>query len=166
MYIIHVQKKAKLLQGQIDFTRLSWNYEGHKVILTYIVNNLLKGLWDIFFHYLWYTWNISSVLYKCWKTFSSLSLWKTQQFREIIVLNIFFQVPVLRPMELMVEASPRRIFANAHTYHINSISINSDGETYLSADDLRYVNCLYYSHWMFAIPFFEEFSNKQKKTAF
>ena len=49
------------------------------------------------------------------------------------------QVPVLRPMELMVEASPRRIFANAHTYHINSISINSDGETYLSADDLRYV---------------------------
>lgn len=40
-------------------------------------------------------------------------------------------------MELMVEASPRRIFANAHTYHINSISVNSDQETYLSADDLR-----------------------------
>lgn len=36
-----------------------------------------------------------------------------------------------------MEASPRRIFANAHTYHINSISVNSDGETYLSADDLR-----------------------------
>jgi len=47
------------------------------------------------------------------------------------------RVPILKPMELMVEASPRRIFANAHTYHINSISINSDGETYLSADDLR-----------------------------
>jgi len=47
------------------------------------------------------------------------------------------RVPVLKPMELMVEASPRRIFANAHTYHINSISVNSDGETYLSADDLR-----------------------------
>ena len=40
-------------------------------------------------------------------------------------------------MDLMVEASPRRVFANAHTYHINSISINSDHETYLSADDLR-----------------------------
>ncbi|EHB10252.1 Serine/threonine-protein phosphatase 2A 55 kDa regulatory subunit B alpha isoform [Heterocephalus glaber] len=37
----------------------------------------------------------------------------------------------------MVEASPRRIFTNAHTYHINSISINSDYETYLSADDLQ-----------------------------
>lgn len=47
------------------------------------------------------------------------------------------QVPIIKPMELMVEASPRRIFANAHTYHINSISVNSDQETYLSADDLR-----------------------------
>ena len=37
----------------------------------------------------------------------------------------------------MVEASMRRVFANAHTYHINSISVNSDQETYLSADDLR-----------------------------
>lgn len=49
----------------------------------------------------------------------------------------FPQVPVFRPMDLMVEASPRRVFANAHTYHINSISVNSDCETYLSADDLR-----------------------------
>uniref|UniRef100_S4RP31 Protein phosphatase 2, regulatory subunit B, beta a n=1 Tax=Petromyzon marinus TaxID=7757 RepID=S4RP31_PETMA len=47
------------------------------------------------------------------------------------------RVPVLKPMDLMVEASPRRIFANAHTYHINSISVNSDNETYMSADDLR-----------------------------
>nr|CAD7574652.1 unnamed protein product [Timema californicum] len=47
------------------------------------------------------------------------------------------RVPIIKPMELMVEASPRRIFANAHTYHINSISVNSDQETYLSADDLR-----------------------------
>ncbi|KAI4501350.1 hypothetical protein M0802_003723, partial [Mischocyttarus mexicanus] len=47
------------------------------------------------------------------------------------------RVPTIKPMELMVEASPRRIFANAHTYHINSISVNSDQETYLSADDLR-----------------------------
>ena len=40
-------------------------------------------------------------------------------------------------MELMVEATPKRVFANAHTYHINSISLNSDQETFLSADDLR-----------------------------
>ncbi|NXM87892.1 2ABD phosphatase, partial [Oenanthe oenanthe] len=47
------------------------------------------------------------------------------------------RVPTLKPMDLMVEASPRRTFANAHTYHINSISVNSDYATYLSADDLR-----------------------------
>lgn len=34
-------------------------------------------------------------------------------------------------------ANPRRIYSNAHTYHINSISLNSDGETFISADDLR-----------------------------
>lgn len=50
---------------------------------------------------------------------------------------VFVKVPVLRPMDLLVEASPRRVFSNAHAYHINSISINSDCETYLSADDLR-----------------------------
>lgn len=29
------------------------------------------------------------------------------------------------------------MYGNAHTYHINSVSVNSDQETYLSADDLR-----------------------------
>jgi serine/threonine-protein phosphatase 2A regulatory subunit B len=47
------------------------------------------------------------------------------------------RIPVIRPMELMVEATPKRVFSNAHTYHINSISLNSDQETFLSADDLR-----------------------------
>jgi serine/threonine-protein phosphatase 2A regulatory subunit B len=39
--------------------------------------------------------------------------------------------------DTIVAAAPRRIYANAHAYHINSISVNSDGETYISADDLR-----------------------------
>jgi len=30
-----------------------------------------------------------------------------------------------------------RIYGNAHAYHINSIAVNSDQETFLSADDLR-----------------------------
>jgi len=47
------------------------------------------------------------------------------------------RVPVFSQVDMMVEASPRRVFANAHTYHINSISVNSDQETYISADDLR-----------------------------
>ena len=39
--------------------------------------------------------------------------------------------------EISVEAVARRVYSNAHTYHINSIAVNSDGCTYLSADDLR-----------------------------
>jgi serine/threonine-protein phosphatase 2A regulatory subunit B len=39
--------------------------------------------------------------------------------------------------ETVIAATPRRVFANAHAYHINSISPNSDGETYISSDDLR-----------------------------
>ncbi|ESN96032.1 hypothetical protein HELRODRAFT_95199 [Helobdella robusta] len=46
-------------------------------------------------------------------------------------------IPHFEPMQTMVEASPRRIYSNAHTYHINSISTNSDQATFLSADDLR-----------------------------
>ena len=36
-----------------------------------------------------------------------------------------------------VAATPRRVYANAHAYHINSMSLNSDGETFISSDDLR-----------------------------
>jgi serine/threonine-protein phosphatase 2A regulatory subunit B len=37
----------------------------------------------------------------------------------------------------IVASTPKRVYANAHTYHINSIALNSDGETFMSADDLR-----------------------------
>ncbi|KAL7746507.1 protein phosphatase 2A regulatory subunit cdc55 [Sorochytrium milnesiophthora] len=47
------------------------------------------------------------------------------------------RLPVLTHHDNIIAAVPRRIYANAHAYHINSISVNSDGETYISADDLR-----------------------------
>lgn len=73
-------------------------------------------------------------------------------------------VPKLSTKQTVVAAAPRRIFANAHacnffhlffffcfrfvsqkiivfspiiTDHINSIALNSDGETFISSDDLR-----------------------------
>jgi serine/threonine-protein phosphatase 2A regulatory subunit B len=36
-----------------------------------------------------------------------------------------------------VRTKTKKVYANAHAYHVNSISMNSDGETFLSADDLR-----------------------------
>lgn len=45
--------------------------------------------------------------------------------------------PALTINETFIAAQPKKIYSNAHTYHINSISTNSDGETYISSDDLR-----------------------------
>ena len=45
--------------------------------------------------------------------------------------------PKPKSQDTSIVANPRRIFSNAHNYHINSISNNCDGESFLSADDLR-----------------------------
>lgn len=47
------------------------------------------------------------------------------------------RMPTLHPVQKVATASLKRTFGNGHTYHINSLSFNCDGETYLSADDLR-----------------------------
>lgn len=36
-----------------------------------------------------------------------------------------------------VTARLRSVYPNGHMYHINSLSVNSDGETFMSSDDLR-----------------------------
>jgi serine/threonine-protein phosphatase 2A regulatory subunit B len=46
-------------------------------------------------------------------------------------------LPKLVDRESVIAATPKRIYSNAHAYHIHSISLNSDEETFLSADDLR-----------------------------
>ncbi|XP_068656072.1 serine/threonine protein phosphatase 2A 55 kDa regulatory subunit B beta isoform-like isoform X2 [Aristolochia californica] len=47
------------------------------------------------------------------------------------------RLPVVVSQETNLVPRCRRIYAHAHDYHINSISNNSDGETFISADDLR-----------------------------
>uniref|UniRef100_A0ACD5VMU0 Uncharacterized protein n=1 Tax=Avena sativa TaxID=4498 RepID=A0ACD5VMU0_AVESA len=47
------------------------------------------------------------------------------------------RLPVVTSQETSLAANCRRVYAHAHDYHINSISNNSDGETFISADDLR-----------------------------
>jgi len=51
--------------------------------------------------------------------------------------NAHLRLPTVVRQDDIVAAVPRKVYSNAHAYHINSISINSDGETYISADDLR-----------------------------
>uniref|UniRef100_A0A2P2LHW9 Serine/threonine-protein phosphatase 2A 55 kDa regulatory subunit B n=1 Tax=Rhizophora mucronata TaxID=61149 RepID=A0A2P2LHW9_RHIMU len=40
-------------------------------------------------------------------------------------------------LEDTVRSSCRKVYSHAHDFNINSISNNSDGETFISADDLR-----------------------------
>ncbi|XP_024979539.1 serine/threonine protein phosphatase 2A 55 kDa regulatory subunit B beta isoform-like [Cynara cardunculus var. scolymus] len=47
------------------------------------------------------------------------------------------RLPVITSNETNLVARCRRVYAHAHDYHINSVSNNSDGETFISADDLR-----------------------------
>ncbi|WPK26069.1 hypothetical protein PUMCH_003414 [Australozyma saopauloensis] len=47
------------------------------------------------------------------------------------------KLPKMTVHDKLILAQPKKIYSNAHAYHINSISINSDQETYLSSDDLR-----------------------------
>lgn len=47
------------------------------------------------------------------------------------------RMPTITPHDVIVTAMPKRVYANGHAYHINSIGTNCDGETFLSADDLR-----------------------------
>ncbi|KAH7281628.1 hypothetical protein KP509_36G055800 [Ceratopteris richardii] len=46
-------------------------------------------------------------------------------------------LPTVYSNEITYIARCRKVYTHAHDYHINSISNNSDGETYISADDLR-----------------------------
>eukprot|EP00193_Tetraselmis_chui_P002242 CAMPEP_0177763542 /NCGR_PEP_ID=MMETSP0491_2-20121128/6927_1 /TAXON_ID=63592 /ORGANISM="Tetraselmis chuii, Strain PLY429" /LENGTH=511 /DNA_ID=CAMNT_0019279657 /DNA_START=495 /DNA_END=2028 /DNA_ORIENTATION=+ len=52
-------------------------------------------------------------------------------------LNAPLRLPRAVSYEVVLSAQCRRVFSNAHAYHINSIAINSDQETFISADDLR-----------------------------
>lgn len=47
------------------------------------------------------------------------------------------RVPCISNVEYVTNAVCRRSYANGHLYHIHSIDINTDGETFISADDLH-----------------------------
>lgn len=63
----------------------------------------------------------------------SAGLVRTPTFKDASSLKL----PRMTHHDTVVAAVPRRVYANAHAYHMNSISPNSDGETFLSSDDLR-----------------------------
>ncbi|XP_031373837.1 serine/threonine protein phosphatase 2A 55 kDa regulatory subunit B beta isoform-like isoform X4 [Punica granatum] len=73
----------------------------------------------------------------------TIKLWKVQEKKLKKVCNMNIDPSntmgngTVTSHETSLQARCRRIYGHAHDYHINSISNNSDGETFISADDLR-----------------------------
>lgn len=81
---------------------------------------------------------------KLWKVFekslrvvSESNHWDGQRNLPTPLSPLHLRLPRMTQQDNIIAAVPRKVYANAHAYHIHSISINSDQETYISADDLR-----------------------------
>lgn len=80
---------------------------------------------------------------KLWKIFNkNIKIVSENNATDRLPPSAFFDInsiklPRMTIHDSIIATSPARIYANAHAYHINSISVNSDGETFLSSDDLR-----------------------------
>ncbi|KAI8873660.1 hypothetical protein GQ42DRAFT_117607 [Ramicandelaber brevisporus] len=90
-------------------------------------------------HYMLTTNDKTIKLWKVWEKSSKLvvdnNLLDGQRPLPVDVSSL--KLPQLVTRDPIMTAHNRRTYQNAHAYHINSISVNSDSETYLSADDLR-----------------------------
>ena len=90
---------------------------------------------------------------RCWVVDKTIKLWKVfeKQLRVVSESNHHdgqralpppasrnhLRLPRMTLQDNIIAAVPRKVYSNAHAYHIHSISVNSDQETYISADDLR-----------------------------
>ena len=79
----------------------------------------------------------------------SIKLWKVKEKVSKVLAELkpedltsrtgqgILRFPGMTSRENVVMARPWKLYLNSHSYHINSISVNADNETFLSADDLR-----------------------------
>ena len=77
---------------------------------------------------------------KFWKVYEKVRMVSSRNVEVRNGHNPFIaslRTPTLHPVQSIATATLKRTFSNGHTYHINSLSFSPDGETFLSADDLR-----------------------------
>lgn len=58
------------------------------------------------------------------KTISSVNIENSKNLPKSLKSTNDIIIPSIYTKETLITAKPRRIFANAHAYHINSISLN------------------------------------------
>ncbi|CCF57288.1 hypothetical protein KAFR_0C02950 [Kazachstania africana CBS 2517] len=113
----------KSLEIEEKINQIKWLKPIQKSHLLLSTNDKTIKLWKI------YEKNIKLV------SENNLSETHNNKDKKISLQNL--KLPQLSNHDKIIAASPKRIYSNAHTYHINSISPNSDQETFISADDLR-----------------------------
>ncbi|KAH9820994.1 hypothetical protein DFH28DRAFT_1190429, partial [Melampsora americana] len=80
---------------------------------------------------------------KLWKVFKKSLKFVTEDnhmsktFQPVASAPAELKLPRLAFHDTIIAAVPCKVYANAHFYHTKSISINLDGKTYMSADDLQ-----------------------------
>ena len=91
-----------------------------------------------------FTWGLVDKTIKLWKVFekslrvvSESNMSDGQQALPPPALRQHLRLPRMQHQDNIIAAVPRKVYSNAHAYHIHSITVNSDQETYISADDLR-----------------------------
>jgi serine/threonine-protein phosphatase 2A regulatory subunit B len=91
-----------------------------------------------------FTWGLVDKTIKLWKVFekslrvvSESNMSDGQQALPPPALRQHLRLPRTQHQDNIIAAVPRKVYSNAHAYHIHSITVNSDQETYISADDLR-----------------------------
>lgn len=111
----------KLLEIEEKINKIKWlNTTNHGLLLLSTNDKTIK-LWR--------------VLEKQIKYVSENNLSGDEQARQLSLDGL--HLPRMTLHEKLVNAQPKKIFGNAHAYHINSVLVNSDNETFVSADDLR-----------------------------
>lgn len=75
---------------------------------------------------------------KLWKI-REKKIWRTEENNneDNNAIRHGIHIPKLKLFQTVTTVSNKRQYSNAHGYLINSISLNSDGETFVSTDDLR-----------------------------
>eukprot|EP00037_Helgoeca_nana_P029458 m.351630 g.351630 ORF g.351630 m.351630 type:complete len:437 (-) comp27980_c0_seq3:708-2018(-) len=74
---------------------------------------------------------------KLWKVSNRPNFVEPEEVEPVAPTPGVVRVPAMAQQDVSTVSRAKRVFANAHAYHINSISVNSDDETFISADDLR-----------------------------
>ena len=64
-------------------------------------------------------------------------VWDAASFGQDYKINHQLLLPELEIVREGYEGALRKEFKNCHHYNINSLSVSADGETFMSADDLR-----------------------------